>query len=100
MEEKQRTIHQKALDMMQDPIAMMVWEKWIAEGKAKVITGDQNSDPGVHVVVTFDQDEPEEYPMTEAYIEREKSMVREVLLDLLKNDKEFRALFIRNRQSA
>ena len=101
MEEKELTVSRKVLSMMEDPIAKMSWEKWIAQGKAKLVEGDQDPATGVDVVVTFDQDvDPEEYPMTEAYIKREKNLVKECLLDLLENDEEFRALFKKNRQPA
>lgn len=35
-----KEIHQEVLDHMPDPIAKLVWEKWIAEGKARLITRD------------------------------------------------------------
>ncbi|OPX70869.1 MAG: hypothetical protein A4E38_01284 [Methanoregulaceae archaeon PtaB.Bin108] len=31
-------ITQETLDHLPDPIAKLVWEKWIAEGKARLIT--------------------------------------------------------------
>ena len=32
-----KEIRQEALDHIPDPIARLVWEKWIAEGKARLI---------------------------------------------------------------
>ncbi|WP_292347205.1 hypothetical protein [Methanoregula sp. PtaB.Bin085] len=31
-------ITQETLDHLPDPIAKLVWEKWIAEGKARLVT--------------------------------------------------------------
>jgi hypothetical protein len=33
-----REILQEVLDHIPDPIAKLVWEEWIAEGKARLIT--------------------------------------------------------------
>ncbi len=35
-----KEIHQEVLDHMPDPTAKIVWERWIAEGKARLITNE------------------------------------------------------------
>lgn len=35
-----KEISQETLDHIPDPIARLVWEKWIAEGKARLIPSE------------------------------------------------------------
>ena len=37
-ENRMEEITQEVLDHIPDPIAKLVWEKWIADGKARLIT--------------------------------------------------------------
>jgi len=38
-------IHQEVLEHIEDPIAKTVWEKWIAQGITKLITGPFGGKP-------------------------------------------------------
>lgn len=38
-----REISQEVLDHIPDPIAKLVWEKWIQDGKARLITRDEEA---------------------------------------------------------